>query len=263
MRFTDRDGLRRPKHISNVARALGVTAVLFVVLPVSISWETPPQKLPESAPLSNLTWQPALDYDTDGCYPTPAIGPDGTLNPGVKNGGTLNGECRSESDLDNTNAYSRSKCNHGWCAYMYGLYFEKDTATAGVDCCGHRHDLEHIVIWVNNNRVQYVSVSTHTTYQTYDRSKIAFEGTHAKVVYHKDGRTTHCFRKASFNEEPENHDGTWQYPSLVGWNNFPPGIRDKLTQADFGTAVLALKDGLFEQNLAKAMPSGIAFDPNA
>ncbi|WP_407900917.1 NPP1 family protein [Scytonema sp. NUACC26] len=33
-------------------------------------------------------------------------------------GGDVNGNCRDESDLDNTNAYSRSKCNNGWCAYM-------------------------------------------------------------------------------------------------------------------------------------------------
>jgi hypothetical protein len=50
---------------------------------------------------------------------------------------------------------------------------------------------------------------------------------------------------------------------LVGWNGYPPGLRDKLSQADFGSAHFGLKDGSFNSHLQKAEPSGIAFDPNA
>jgi hypothetical protein len=254
---------RARRRRSFAARALAATAVLTLLLPASMAWAAPPQKIPGSAPAADLQWQPALDYDTDGCYPTPAIGPDGTLNGGLKNSGSLSGGCRDKVDLDNTNAYSRSKCNNGWCAYMYGLYFEKDQAVAGVDCCGHRHDLEHIVVWVSAGDVRYVSVSAHGNYSTYDRSKVAFEGTHPKVVYHKDGASTHCFRTAGFSEVPENHYGTWQYPTLVGWDNFPAGVRDTFTAANFGSANLALKDGSFVSNLVKAKPSAIPFDPAA
>src|SRR3954454_12375913 len=261
MQSNERHGARRRRRRSFAARTVTATLAFTFLLPAAMAWAAPPLKLPGSAPAADRMWQPALDYDTDGCYPTPAIGPDGTLNGGLKNSGALNGGCRDKSDLDNTNAYSRSKCNNGWCAYMYGLYFEKDQAVAGVDCCGHRHDWEHIVVWVNSGTVQYVSVSAHGNYNTYDRSQIAFEGGHPKVVYHKDGASTHCFRKASFTEPPENHYGAWQYPTLVGWDNYPAGIRDKLTQADFGSAIMSLKDGKFEADLAKAKPSAIPFDP--
>jgi hypothetical protein len=248
-----------------VRRFLAITGstLAMVVAVATPALAAPPTELPGNADVLERTWQPAYDYDTDGCYPTPAIGPDGTLNGGLKNSGSLSGGCRDKVDLDNTNAYSRSKCNNGWCAYLYDLYFEKDQAVAGVDCCGHRHDIEHIVVWVNNDAVQYVSVSAHGKYSTFNRTQVDFEGTHPKIVYHKDGGSTHCFRRAGFGEVPEHHYGKWQYPTLVGWDNYPAGIRDKLTQANFGSASLAIKDGSFASNLAGAKPGGIPFDPNA
>jgi hypothetical protein len=240
-----------------------VTATLLTVLLPAIASADPPSALPASSAAADAKWQPAFDYDGDGCYPTPAIGRDGTIAPGLKNSGALNGNCHDQSDLDNTNSYSRSKCNNGWCAYLYDLYFEKDQAVPGVDCCGHRHDLEHVVVWVQNDQAQYVSTSAHGDYSTYPRDQVGWEGTHAKVIYHKDGALTHCFRLASMTEQPENHYGTWQYPDLVSWDNFPAGIRDKLVSADYGSASLAIKDSAFASNLSKAKPSGIPFDPNA
>ncbi|MFD5827613.1 NPP1 family protein [Lentzea sp. NPDC060358] len=226
----------------------------------------PPTALPGDAPIADLRFQPAFDYDTDGCYPTPAIGTDGTIAPGLNPTGALDGNCRDESDLRNTNSYSRSKCNNGWCAYMYALYFEKDQAVpgAGGPVTGHRHDIEHVVVWVSQatDSPHWVSVSCHGDYKTYAYSQAAWQGNHAKVVYHKDGPNTHCFRTARQSEEPENHDRTWQYPPLVGWDNFPPGFLDKLMTFDFGRASFDLRRGYFEPNLADAMPE-LPFDPYA
>lgn len=242
---------------------VAVTATLLTVLVPGIAFADPPRALPESHAEADGKWQPAFDYDGDGCYPTPAIGPDGTISPGLNNSGALNGSCHDQSDLDNTNSYSRSKCNNGWCAYLYDLYFEKDQAVPGWDCCGHRHDLEHVVVWVQNDQAEYVSTSAHGNYSTYPRAQVGWEGTHPKVIYHKDGASTHCFRLASMTEQPENHYGTWQYPDLVSWDNFPAGIRDKLVNADFGSASLGIKDSAFAGNLSRAKPAGIPFDPNA
>lgn len=240
---------------------VAVTVTLLTVLIPGVAWADPPRALPASYAAADGKWQPAFDYDGDGCYPTPAIGPDGTIAPGLNNSGALNGNCRDASDLDNTNSYSRSKCNNGWCAYLYDLYFEKDQAVPGWDCCGHRHDIEHVVVWVQNDQAQYVSTSAHGNYSTYPRGQVAWEGTHAKIVYHKDGLSTHCFRIASQTEPPENHYGAWQYPDLVSWDNFPAGIRDRLVTADYGSASLAIKDSAFADNLNKAKPAGIPFNP--
>jgi hypothetical protein len=57
--------------------------------------------------------------------------------------------------------------------------------------------------------------------------------------------------------------GGWFYPRLVGWEGYPAGYRDKLMNADFGSATLKIKDGSFNDNLAYSMPSGISFNPYA
>ncbi|CAL9523317.1 hypothetical protein SUDANB121_03899 [Nocardiopsis dassonvillei] len=249
---------RPPSRLAR--RALALAAALVLVTP-GIALAAPPAALPAAHTAEEGRWQPAFDYDTDGCYPTPAIGPDGTLNGGLKTTGALNGNCRDRSDLDNTNSYSRSKCDpSGWCAYMYALYFEKDQVLHG--CCGHRHDLEHVVVWVFGGEARHVSASAHGDYVTRPASQVRWEGTHPKIVYHKDGASTHAFRFAAAHDDPpENHYGVWQYPPLVGWDHYPPGIRDILTSADFGSAQLDLRDGSFPGALARAKPAGIDFDP--
>src|SRR5690606_36728856 len=209
---------------------------------------------------SDLKWQPAFDYDNDGCYPTPAIGPDGTPAEGLKTSGSLNGNCHDQSDLDNTNSYARAKCDpSGWCAHMYALYFEKDQTVHG--CCGHRHDLEHVVVWVKDGRAEYVSASAHGDYDTRPADEVLWEGTHAKIVYHKDGASTRAFRFAADHDDPpENLYGDWRYPDLVSWDHFPPGVQEAFAAADYGSATLDLKDGVFEGALAKPRPDGVEPD---
>ncbi|CAL9654305.1 NPP1 family protein [Streptomyces sp. NPDC090994] len=250
---------RRRRWLTTVAGAIA----LVVAFPAT-AFAAPPPALPANADPAEAAYQPAFDYDTDGCYPTPAISADGTVNGGLSPTGALNGNCRDASDLDNTNGYARAKCDGDWCAYMYGLYFEKDQALAGSSIGGHRHDWEHVVVWVRSGTVEYVSTSNHGAFTVHARSAVRFEGTHAKVVYHKDGISTHCFRLGTANDEPpENHKGTWQYPPLVGWNGYPSGVREKLSAYDFGSATFGLKDASFASHLASAKPSGITFDPYA
>ncbi|SEF93521.1 Necrosis inducing protein (NPP1) [Nonomuraea solani] len=239
--------------------AVLVSAVAIVLAGPGIAYAAPPTALDPAAPAADRTYQPAFDYDGDGCYPTPAIGRDGTIAPGLALGGAVNGQCHDLSDLDNTNSYSRSKCNNGWCAYIYGLYFEKDQTLPG--CCGHRHDWEHVVVWVQGGTAQYVAASAHGNYSVRPRAQLFWEGTHPKIIYHKDGLSTHAFRFASATEPPENHKGTWQFPALVGWDGYPPGLRDRLVAHNFGSASFGLKDASFAGELAKAKPAGIPFDP--
>lgn len=138
----------RSKHrVRKLAIApLALAAISTVFIASSSAWAEPPQALPASASEGDLKWQPAVDFDKDGCYSTPAIGTDGTVNPGLKLGGDVNGSCRDESDLRNTNVYSRSKCNNDWCAYMYQYYFEKDQAALGPGSAGHTHDWEGVIM---------------------------------------------------------------------------------------------------------------------
>ncbi|MEV4947817.1 NPP1 family protein [Streptomyces sp. NPDC053755] len=255
--------MKTSSRIRRLAFTLGASVTLVLAVPGS-ALAAPPPSLPGNADGLEQTFQPAYDYDTDGCYPTPAIGPDGTVNGGLKPSGAVNGQCRDAGDLRNTNGYARSACNNGWCAIIYGLYFEKDQAVAGSGLGGHRHDWEHVVVWVQDGVARYVSTSAHGSFTVHARDRIRWDGTHPKIVYHKDGIGTHCFRAANGNDEPpENHDHVWQFPTLVGWNGYPPTVRDKLVQADFGSAVFGLKDGNFASHLAKAKPPAVPFDPYA
>lgn len=245
-------------------RAAVCACVLITVSPAAFASAEPPEALPASSQAADARWQPAFDYDQDGCYPTPAIGADGAVAEGLEPTGGLAENCHDVADLDNTNTYSRAKCDKGWCAYMYALYFEKDQAVPGIDDpFGHRHDLEHVVVWVNNGRAEYVSTSAHGEYSTKPRAEVPWQDTHPKVVYHKDGATTHAFRLAKDDEQPENDHGEWQFPGLVSWGEFPDGVREKFVEADYGAATLALKDGPFEDDLAKAKPADVPFDPHA
>ncbi|MEW2391636.1 NPP1 family protein [Streptomyces venezuelae] len=250
------------RAIRRAALSLGGALTLVVAFAGS-AVAAPPQALPANADSTEQTFQPAYDYDGDGCYPTPAIGPDGTVNGGLKPSGAVNGQCRDASDLANTNGYARGKCNNGWCAVMYGLYFEKDQAVAGSGLGGHRHDWEHVVVWVKDGRAEYVATSAHGKFRIHSRDQIRWDGTHPKVVYHKDGIGTHCFRAATAGDEPpENHRGAWQFPALVGWNGYPAGLREKLSAHDFGSANFGLKDASFPSHLAAALPPGVPFDVN-
>ncbi|MGA6226848.1 NPP1 family protein, partial [Streptomyces umbrinus] len=80
-------------------RSLGVlagAAALVFVFP-STALAAPPGALPANADGLDQTFQPAYDYDTDGCYSTPAIGPGGVVNGGLNPSGALNGQCRDAS----------------------------------------------------------------------------------------------------------------------------------------------------------------------
>ncbi|MDX3235201.1 NPP1 family protein [Streptomyces sp. ME03-5709C] len=218
----------------------------------------PPRALPQNATENDLKWEPAVDYDGNACYNVPAIGPDGAISQGLDHNNTTSSEnCRDQSDLDNTNAYSRQRCNLGWCAYLYDYYFEKDVAVENVaDCCGHVHDWEHVAVWVKDDKAEYVATSAHGGYHVYPASEVRWDGTHPKVVYHKDGGQTHAFRIATAGDEPpENHYHDWRRPALVSYNGFPSGIRDKLFAADFGKASMGIKDSAFAGNLDAAAPT--------
>lgn len=104
-----------------------------------------------------LKWQPVLDFDKDTCYHTAAIDSSGNTNAGLEPSSSED-ECRSEDRLWHCNTYARERCNHYWCAYMYGYYSEMDyDAWTG----GHRHDWEHVIVWTLHDEVTYVSWSAH------------------------------------------------------------------------------------------------------
>ncbi|MEV4757102.1 NPP1 family protein [Micromonospora sp. NPDC049559] len=256
---------RAPRRRRTVLRIVAVLAAFGVMIPAGAAYADSLPSLPQNAGGYEQSFSPAYDYDGDGCYAVAAISPDGTINPGLNPTGAVNGNCRDQSDLDRSQTYARSKCNNGWCAIVYASYFEKDQALPGSSLGGHRHDWEHVISWVNqaSNQVEFVTTTQHSSQVTYARSQVRFDGSHPKVVYHKDGASTHFFRLANSNDEPpENHYHNWRYPPLVDWSGWPTvQLRDRLMSADFGAATIKIKDGSFEYLLNASKPAGIPFNP--
>jgi hypothetical protein len=249
--------------VNNVS-ALNATSMNLDQI-VSLLAIGPPTALPQRATANDLRWQPSLDFDTDGCYNVPAIDAQGKIAEGLPHNWVgYSSDCRDASDLDNNNVYSRQRCNNGWCVYLYGYYFEKDVAIQYFLDPGHTHDWEHIAVWVRDGKAQYVGVSQHGNYQVKPASDVRWDGEHPKIVYHKDGASTHCFRFANTADDAiENHKGIWFRGSLISYNGFPAGIRDLLFAHDFGKANIGFKDASFSGSLTRAKPSGITFDVNA
>jgi len=200
----------------------------------------------------------------NSCYNVPAIDAEGKVSQGLPHNfvGTSD-NCRSLSDLRNNNVYSRQRCNNGWCVYLYDYYFEKDVAIPYFVDIGHTHDWEHIAVWVKDGSAQYVAAAQHGEYDIRPAGNVRWDGTHPKMVYHKDGALTHAMRFASASDDNiENHLGVWFRGSLVSYNGFPEGIRDILYEHNFGDAHIALTDSSFPGNLERAKPTGITFDVN-
>lgn len=220
--------------------------------------------LPANATSFQRNFQPLFDYDGDGCLPVAAIDSSGQLNGGLRDSGPVTGQCR-ENHLGKANTYSRAKCDNGWCAISYALYFEKDMSCAGCTPTSHRHDWEGVVVWVPQGQSTpgFVSVSRHGQYETKSWSDVpAKTGVRARVVYHKDGVSTHVMRFAGADEQPEAWgNGGWDEPALLSWENLDPTLRDKLNSSSWGDANFPLQDSRWPTELSRAKPSGIPFQP--
>jgi hypothetical protein len=241
--------------------------------------------LPQNATELELRFQPALDFDTDGCYNTAAIDPDGNTNPGKGATKRPEGDCRDRAQLENSNVYSRTRCNNGYCAIMwvplwcrpeqgdhrltnsprsrYEHYFEKDQAIGGTFIGGHRHDWENIVIFTQGDNVIRVAPSCHGDYDDASNSFPIRDG-HPLFVYHKDSIRTHCFRLAGDDDllQIENPLGVWFLGPLVGWNGWPSlDLRNKLLQTWNGGVGPKLDDE-FGDSLSEAAGDHVpGFDP--
>lgn len=113
--------------------------VLLTAMLVSRSSSISPP-LPQFADQKAIDFQPVMDYDKDVCFFTAAIDKDNLTAPGSNNFTT----CRQRDLLDSSNAYVRSLCNHGWCAYMYAYYADKQGKNQKA------HDWQHAIAWTKN-----------------------------------------------------------------------------------------------------------------
>ena len=89
--------------------------------------------LPEASDAQMRRFAVFFDFDTDSCYPSPAISPTGVINGGMSvtqiDTSYVKG-CRERAQLDDSNTYYRRavimKNGVTYSVHMYALYFMKD-----------------------------------------------------------------------------------------------------------------------------------------
>ena len=206
---------------------------------------------------------PVFDFDGDGCLPSAGISRSGDQNGGLNPSGSLTGGCRSSNFLELSNTVHRYACAKSggttYCGHFYALYFEKDQILSGITS-GHRHDWEYAAVWTADGVVTHGSYSAHGDLTTEDASSLEFDDGHLKIVYHKDGISTHAMRFANLGEIAENPYGAFVIPPIIswyeftgsGWNNLV--MRTLLNNYDYGSANLPMSDGNFLQNLNEFKP---------
>ena len=110
-------------------------------------------------------------------------------------------------------------------------------------------------MFVEGDTARIVSASKHGGYDVRDAPAVRWDGSHPKIVYHKDGGSTHCFRFADPGDDNiENHKRVWFRGALVNYHfGFPAlWIRDKLMGWNFGKATIAIKDATYQGNIDSA-----------
>lgn len=230
----------------------------------------PLDMLPEASDAQMRRFAVFFDFDTDSCYPSPAISPTGGINGGMSvtqiDTSFVSG-CREHRQLSNSNTYHRRavvvKNGVTYSVRMYALYFMKDKSlplnqTEGK--LGHRHDWEFALIWTTNDKLTHAYVSQHSSGDLKPIGGLHFDAwcpECVKVVYHKDGGSTHAMRFAGKNEKAENHTKYWVKPPIVDWWLMPAAFRSKLnTPRLFGEADCSVCDETFRRVISQDIPPG-------
>lgn len=174
----------------------------------------------------------------NGCVPFPAVDKDGNTSGGLKPSGSDTGGCRSSTGQ----VYTRAGTLNGGLGIMYAWYMPKDSPSTGL---GHRHDWEHIVVWLDsaslNARIRGVAYSAHGGY---DKSTSPpLEGSRPKVGYQSIWPVNHQLLPTSSlgGQQP-----------MIAWENMTPAARDAIERTDFEAATPTFRDSNFMDTLGKS-----------
>ncbi|EGZ11600.1 hypothetical protein PHYSODRAFT_397673, partial [Phytophthora sojae] len=182
----------------------------------------------------------------NGCHPYPAVNEAGETSGGLKTTGGHNS--KSKRSGWNSQVYGRSTWFRGVWAIMYSWYFPKDSPSHGL---GHRHDWEHVIVWIDNPdasepKILAVTPSAHGDYQKYAPPNAnTVDGTSAKVVYESHWPMNHELSVTSDSGE---------FQDLIMWSQMSENARRAFNSVSFGKANTPMNDWGFEDRLGKAWP---------
>ncbi|GMF36656.1 unnamed protein product [Phytophthora lilii] len=165
---------------------------------------------------------------------------------GLKIHGSSAAGCRGSGF--GSQVYGRSAWYNGVSTIMYSWYFPKDQPQ---DFTGHRHDWEHVIVWIDNPKnespkILAMTPSAHVGYSTYAPPPVDMvDGTSCKVDtsswlfidHHLEGTST-----------------AGQTQDLIMWDDMTDVARNALNTTDFGRANVPMNDYNFHPKLEKAYP---------
>ncbi|GAB9476596.1 Necrosis-inducing protein [Globisporangium polare] len=181
---------------------------------------------------------------SNGCHPYPAVDAAGNTSGGLNPTGSSDAGCKGSGY--GTQVYGRGVAYNGVYALMYSWYFPKDSPST---LLGHRHDWEHVVVWIDNPNaanptILAVSPSAHSGYNKYAPPKSGtVDGVSAKVDYKSIVVINHALDSTTTAGE--------QQP-LIMWDQLTVAARAALENTDFGDANVPMKDGNFMTKVANA-----------
>ncbi|WP_018415355.1 NPP1 family protein [Teredinibacter turnerae] len=241
---------------------IGVFASVLALTAVAEDFYRMDEALPGGIDVAAIA--PVFDFDGDGCLPSAGISRTGEQNPGLRPTGTITGNCRTNTFLDSSNTLHRHACQESqgntYCAHFFALYFEKDQVVNYIQS-GHRHDWEHAAVWTINGQVTHGSYSAHGDLFTQPFNQLPTQNGHLKVVYHKDGLSTHAMRFAGSNEAAENAYGTFVTPLIISWDVMSGDgidnaqLRAMFNSYDYGSGTVPMKDSNFLANINNYRPA--------
>jgi len=235
-------------------------------------WPAPVTPLPELATALDKRFQPAVDFDTDVCFNVSAVNASGGISAGASTYATRPpASCRNASYLAQSNVYSRSRCNNGYCARVYSYFWQSDFS--------HAYDWESIIVWTTDqgtsSTVVGVTRGDHGNWDTRATSggQLRFlsdsTGQHVKMVYHYETwGFSHLWRFSKTDngdEPPENGTGSWVIQPLVSWNGYPSvSVRNTVSNYNFAGTNFDNKDARFSGVLTAALNTSMTpgFNPN-
>lgn len=130
---------------------------------------------------------------------------------------------------------------------MYAWYMPKDQPNSGNVAGGHRHDWEHIVVWLDdankaNPTLLGAAASSHSGYTT-TKTPQTIDGTHPQVEYFTNFPTDH---ELQFKTSPGKEYPMWD------WATMPDVTKNALATTNWGKANVPFIDANWEPKLDKA-----------
>ncbi|KAE9306117.1 hypothetical protein PF008_g21543, partial [Phytophthora fragariae] len=207
-----------------------------------------PFKQPDPVTISEraaIKFKPQL-HISNGCHTYPAVTELGETSGGLKPTGAPSSKCKGSGW--GSQVYGRSTWYNGVWAIMYSWYFPKDSPSSGL---GHRHDWEHVIVWIDNPdvaepKILAVTPSAHSGYSAKvppDADKV--DGNSVKVNYESTWPIDHALGSTTKGGD---------YQDLIMWGQMTDAARQALDNTNFGSANVPMSDWNFLPKLGKAWP---------